>query len=190
VLFLSRIHPVKGLPMLIDAWSQVDPDGWRLVIAGPDEEGHRAEVESKVRERALADVVDFVGPVSNDEKWTLYRNSDLFVLPTYSENFGIVVAEALASGCPVLTTTGAPWQMLEEHGCGWWVEPTAEQVASALREAVERSNHDRSAMGKRGRELVKRRFSWSSIAERLVQTYRWVTSGKRGATPDWVQFQK
>jgi len=114
-LFLSRVHPIKGLPDLVEAWHRVRPEGWRLLIAGPDEGGHRAEVERLVGALDLQREVSFVGPVSDDEKWDLYRGADLFVLPTHSENFGIVVAEALGVGLPVLTTRGAPWRALETH---------------------------------------------------------------------------
>ena len=78
----------------------------------------------------------FVGPIEGEKKESAFSNADLFVLPTYSENFGIVVAEALAHGLPVLTTTGAPWSMLPERGCGWWVDATVEGIAEGLRQAT------------------------------------------------------
>jgi len=184
-LFLSRIHPKKGLPMFVEAWAQVQPEDWELVIAGPDEDNHRAEVEAKVREHELGDVVTFPGSVRGDDKWALYRNSDLFVLPTHSENFGVVVAEALASGIPALTTTGAPWQILEEKSCGWWTEPSVETIATALRDAVQRSDEERLEMGHRGRALVEERFSWERVAERLSAVYGWVC-GESGP-PDCVR---
>ena len=153
-LFLSRVHPKKGLPMLLDAWATVRPAGWTLEIVGPSEEGHRAELEEQARQLGLEEVIQFFGPVPDDEKWDVYRRADLFVLPTHSENFGIVVAEALAAGVPALTTTGAPWQDLEHHDCGWWVEPTEQALTTALREAVGASDETRWAMGRRGRRLV------------------------------------
>jgi glycosyltransferase involved in cell wall biosynthesis len=135
-LFLGRIHPKKGLPMLIEAWARVRPDGWYLHIAGPDEAGHRAEVQNAVFAAGLGEVVFFVGPIEAEKKESAFSNADLFVLPTHSENFGIVVAEALAHGLPVLTTTGAPWSTLAERGCGWWVDATVEGIAEGLRQAT------------------------------------------------------
>jgi glycosyltransferase involved in cell wall biosynthesis len=184
-LFLSRIHPKKGLPSLVDAWARVRPDGWRLVIAGPSEDGHRAEVEARVQEHGLGDVVSFPGPVADDDKWALYRESDLFVLPTHSENFGVVVAEALASGVPALTTTGAPWSVLEEEDCGWWVEPEGASLEAALADAVGRPDDERLAMGRRGRALVEARFSWSSVATKMKAAYRWVLGD--GPRPDFIR---
>ena len=107
------------------------------------------------------------------------------MLPTHSENFGVVVAEALASGVPVLTTTGAPWSVLEGEDCGWWVERNADAIRSALADAVSRSDDDRLAMGQRGRRLVEEQFSWEHVAEQLSQTYRWVIGDD--PRPDFVQ---
>ncbi|MCS3824342.1 glycosyltransferase [Salinibacter ruber] len=183
-LFLSRIHPKKGLPNLIEAWSRVQPDGWDLIIAGPDENDHRREVAAAVEEHGLGDVVSFPGPVRGEDKWALYRESDLFVLPTHSENFGVVVAEALASGIPALTTTGAPWRVLGEEDCGWWTEPKVDTIASALADAVSRSDEERLAMGQRGRGVVEERFSWAHVAEELRTVYEWIRGGR--ARPDCV----
>ncbi|MCS3668082.1 glycosyltransferase involved in cell wall biosynthesis [Salinibacter ruber] len=185
-LFLSRIHPKKGLPNLIEAWSQVQPDGWDLIIAGPDENDHRWEVVAAVKEHGLGDVVSFPGPVRGEDKWALYRESDLFVLPTHSENFGVVVAEALASGIPALTTTGAPWSILEEEDCGWWVETTVEALETALSDAASRSDSERLAMGQRGRALVEEQFSWEHVAAELRAVYEWILGDV--PRPDCVRF--
>lgn len=173
-LFLSRIHPKKGLPDLVAAWASVRPAGWRLVVAGPDDGGHRAEVERQVRAAGLDDVVSFPGPVNDEEKWALYGAADLFVLPTLSENFGIVVAEALAAGVPVLTTHEAPWRALVDHRCGWWVETGAESVAAALREATSAPPDALRAMGERGRSYVQAELSWARSARDHLALYQWL----------------
>jgi glycosyltransferase involved in cell wall biosynthesis len=185
VLFLSRLHPKKGLPMLLEAWAEVRPAGWTLELVGPSEDGHRAELEAQARRMDLADHVHFVGSVSNDEKWDVYRRADLFVLPTHSENFGIVVAEALAAEVPAITTTGAPWGDLETRDCGWWVDSDMEAIAGALREAVALEPTEREAMGRRGRRLVEEQYSWPSVAEDMAATYRWLLG--EGPRPDIIQ---
>ena len=185
-LFLSRIHPKKGLLNLVDAWAEIDPENWTLVIAGPSENNHRAEVEARVREKELEDVVSFPGAIPDDEKWDWYRDSDLFVLPTFSENFGVVVAEALASGIPAITTTGAPWRPLETENCGWWIDTGVAPLANALRDAVNRTDDERLAMGGRGRRLVEDRFSWDRVAADLAAAYRWVLG--RGPQPDCIRL--
>ena len=172
-LFLSRLHPVKGLMNLVEAWAQVRPDGWDLVLAGPDADGYRAEVEQRIDVLGL-DGVACVGEVSDAEKWERYAAADLFVLPTFSENFGIVVAEALAAGVPVITTTGAPWRELETHQCGWWVEIGIEPLAEALAEATSLPDDARRAMGARGRTLIEQEYAWSRVADEMDAVYGWL----------------
>ncbi len=173
-LFLSRLHPKKGLPILLEAWAEVRPAGWTLELVGPSEDGHRADLEAQAKRLELDSQVHFAGPVSDDRKWDKYRRADLFVLPTQSENFGIVVAEALAAEVPVITTTGAPWRDLETHDCGWWVEPRAEAIAGALRKATALDPDERRAMGKCGRRLVEEQYSWPGVAEEMTAAYRWL----------------
>ncbi len=182
-LFLSRIHPKKGLLELVDAWSIVRPAGWRMVIAGPDEGKHRAEVEARLQAKDLIKHFEFVGAVDDQEKTALYRNADLFVLPTFSENFGVVVAEALAHGLPVITTKGAPWADLETYRCGWWIDIGVDSLVNALRQAMSLTYEERREMGERGKTYVQR-YAWDSIAQRTVGVYRWLIG--KGQKPDCV----
>jgi len=170
-LFLGRIYPVKGLPMLVDAWARVRPDGWSLRIAGPDEAGHRKRVEKAVVKAGLADVISFTGPVEPHLKSSLFFESNIFVLPTHSESFGMAIAEALAHGLPVLTTTGAPWPMLEERGCGWWVQPTVEGIMGGLAQATRLDSETLQSMGENGRGFVLKEFSWDRVASLTRSTY-------------------
>lgn len=170
-LYLGRIHPKKGLLMLVEAWARVRPDGWILQIVGPDEARHRMQVERAVTTAGLNEVVHFSGPIEGANKSKTFFNADLFVLPTYSENFGIVIAEALAHGVPVLTTTGAPWSMLMDHGCGWWVNPTVDDIASGLRQATSEKKQTLQEMGKSGRKWVEAEFGWQRITKAFLTTY-------------------
>lgn len=183
-LFLSRINPKKGLPILLDAWHQVAPADWRLVIAGNDDSNHLPEVERKIRELGLQDQVEIAGPLFGEAKEAAYRNADLFVLPSYSENFGIVVAEALSYGVPVLTTTGCPWQELETYNCGWWVQPTLDGVFCGLGEALGMDVKSLKLMGARGRRLVENNYQWPGIAEAMLEFYDWLLNG--GTQPKFV----
>jgi glycosyltransferase involved in cell wall biosynthesis len=175
-LFLSRIHPKKGLPMLIAAWARVRPHGWRLRIVGPDEAGHQKDVETAVAAAGLADVVSFTGSLAGRSKTSAFFDADLFVLPTLSENFGIVVAEALAHGLPVLTTREAPWAILEEGGCGWWVDATVDGLENGLRRATNLDAATLRAMGAQGRAVVRAQFEWKSVAELMLSTYEEVVT--------------
>ncbi|MCX7049967.1 MAG: glycosyltransferase [Candidatus Sumerlaeota bacterium] len=185
ILFVGRIYPVKGLLNLVAAWGKIRASGWRIVIAGPDQAGHQAEVRRAIVDAGLEDCFEFPGSVHDEAKWSLYRTADLFVLPSFTENFGMVVAEALACGVPVITTRGAPWAELEERGCGWWVEIGAEPLAAALREAMALSDADRREMGAHGRRLVEEKYAWPGIAKQMVSVYEWVLGG--GSPPECVR---
>lgn len=186
VLFLSRIHPVKGILNLIIAWARLQPIGWKLVIAGPDQDGHQAEIQKIIDTSSIGKQVQFIGVVDDKTKWQLYEQASLFVLPSLSENFGIVVAEALAAGLPVITTKGAPWLDLVTYDCGWWVNIGVEPLVSAMREAMALSNVDRLEMGKKGRQLVQNSYAWPKIAEDMKNTYRWMLEG--GTPPNCVRL--
>ncbi len=184
VLFISRIHPKKGLLNLVKAWTAVKPVEWKAVIAGPSQGGHEDEVKDAVRSAGLSDQFEFPGPVYEGDKWELYRKADLFILPTYSENFGIVVAEALAAGVPVITTKGTPWRELEEQECGWGVDIGVEPLAAAFKQAMALSDDARREMGLRGRQLVQEKYSWPKIAQDMLSVYTWILgSGRR---PDFI----
>ncbi len=173
-LFLSRVHPKKGLPLLLEAWAKVRPKGWALHIVGPDEGGHRTELERRVEVLGLAKQVRFSGPLVGEAKEQAFCEASLFVLPTHSENFGIAVAEAMAHDLPVITTQGAPWKLLEEQCCGWWVPVSVQSIAAALDDATRRSPGELSAMGERGRAVVAERFGWEGIARQFVECYQWL----------------
>jgi glycosyltransferase involved in cell wall biosynthesis len=168
---LGRIYPIKGLPMLIEAWARARPDGWILRIAGPDEAGHQKQVEKAVIAAGLGQVVSFTGPLAYGMKKSAFFDAELFVLPTHSESFGIVVAEALAHGLPVLTTTGAPWSILPQSGCGWWVDATVDGIAEGLRQATVLDPETLWSMGAKGRALVSGQFGWKRIADLMLSTY-------------------
>jgi glycosyltransferase involved in cell wall biosynthesis len=183
-LFLSRLHPKKGVIDLIEAWARVRPAGWLLQIAGHDDGGHQADIERAIFRNSLSDLVSLTGGVSDAEKWKTYRGADLFILPTKSENFGIVIAEALACGLPVITTRGAPWQDLLRYQCGWWVDLSVEALTSAIEVATAAPIASLREMGRRGRVLVEKELSWARAAREMRQLYEWATH--QGTRPEFV----
>lgn len=170
MVFLSRIHPKKGIELLLEAWSQIQETGWTLEIAGNGDSDYIDSIKNKISFLGLVSV-KLVGPKYGDEKWNLLKSADVFVLPTYSENFGIVVVEALAMGVPVITTTGAPWQELESYSCGWWIDLSVPNLVSVIVDVMNKSPEVLYEMGERGKQLVHDRYSIESIADQLFQAY-------------------
>ena len=185
-LFLSRIHPKKGLLNLVRAWHTLQPGGWELLIAGRDEGGHLAEVQAAVRKHGLEQQIRFPGEVMEDERTKLYCDSDLFVLPSFSENFGLVIAEALSCEVPVITTHATPWQELEELRCGWWIETGAEPLVAALREAMALPPSALHEMGIRGRSLIEQKYTWEPIGKGMIEVYEWMLG--RRSPPACMEF--
>jgi len=185
VLFLGRINPVKGLMNLVCAWAKARPRAWECVIAGPNSSGHQEELEAKIAALGLQADFRFVGSVDSDAKWDLYRSADILVLPSFTENFGKVVPEALSCGIPVIATKATPWQCLVSENCGWWIDVGVEPLAHALSEATAATDVERRDMGKRGRRLVEERFSWAKIALEIRAVYEWVLGS--GPKPDYVR---
>jgi glycosyltransferase involved in cell wall biosynthesis len=246
LLSLGRLHPLKGLDLLIAAWAVVNkcanggmrecdetprqgeavpertprqgeavpertprqgaavpertprqgaavPEPWQLIIAGPDEQGTKEKlkaiseklkmkwcecVDVEARERD-AEVV-FMGPVQGEAKWALMKSADIFVLPSRSENFGIVVGEALSCGVPVVTTAVGPWGevgascgspvQMEESGL-IVVETSVEGIAQGLREMMALNDEERHELGRQGCDWVKQEFSWERVAKQMVEAY-------------------
>ena len=186
MLCLSRLHPVKGLANLLNAFHQSGlAKSWTLSLVGPDENGHRGELESLAKELRLSNSVVFMGPCNDSEKWTLFANSDLFVLPSFTENFGISIAEAMAAGIPVITTKGTPWQILEKKSLGWWAEPSVDALKRSMIDATNLSPADRVEMGHRASEYARESFSWGNVGEKMVEFYRWLLGGAH-ESPDHV----
>jgi glycosyltransferase involved in cell wall biosynthesis len=187
LLFLGRIHPVKGLDGLLRAWAIVQSrfPHWQLRVVGPDNRGYLHTMRQLAATLKLERVV-FQGALFGADKWRAYRDADLFVLPTHSENFGMSVAEALAAGTPAIVTHGAPWQGLEPHGAGWWIGSGVDPLVACLESALSCSPGEMEAMGRQGRAWMDAQFSWQRIGQQMAQTYRWLIQG--GSLPDWVRL--
>ena len=185
VVFMGRIHPIKGLKGLLEAWARLGPGNWRLILAGPDENGHLQEVLAYAKKLQIDNQVTYSGVVEGEEKAKLLQSADLFILPSFSENFGVVVAEALAYGVPVISTFGTPWRGLVENKCGWWVDAQPDALGRALSEAVTLSDEERYEMGVRGRQYA-RQFDWGQIARETSDVYHWLLG--KADRPDCVRL--
>jgi glycosyltransferase involved in cell wall biosynthesis len=188
LLFLSRINPTKGLLDLAKAWGEVGlkhPE-WHLVIGGPDERGHLAEVRRAFNENSTSKQVLFTGPLYGKDRDSILANADLFILPTHTENFGIAIAEALSAAVPVITTHGAPWEGLKTHNCGWWVPVGSDGLALALTEALTMPKLTLLEMGDHGKKWMQESFTWKVTAKSMMAVYRWLL--KQQQSPKCVRF--
>ncbi len=173
IVFLSRVHVKKGIEMLIEAVAKLGNElkTYEVIVAGEGEAGYVEALKDKVAAAGTGDMVRFVGGVYGEDKWNLLRSADVLVLPTFSENFGIVVAEALACGTPVITTKGAPWRDLVEWDCGWWIERSVGCLADALRVFLTLTDDERERMGRNGRRLVETKYSSRRMADEMFRLY-------------------
>ena len=186
LLFLSRLHPKKGVRELLDAWTVLGQNraGWKLILAGPDLDHFRPALETIVRDHQLQEDVVFTGMIEGADRDCLLGRSDLFVLPTHSENFGLVIAESLAAGVPVITTRGAPWEELATSRSGWWID--LRDLKPTMEEAMALPADARRDMGRRGRELVSGKYSWNLVASQMAEFYRWCHSA--GPVPSFLHL--
>jgi glycosyltransferase involved in cell wall biosynthesis len=182
-LFISRIHEKKGLLNLIYAWSKIDRKDWKLLIAGPDDNNFSKIFLELAVNLGVKDSITYLGEVYGEKKENLYKNSDLFILPTFSENFGIVIAEALSFGLPVITTKKAPWRDLQKYKCGWWIDIGVNPLFKSINNAISLTDKERFIMGLNGQEYI-RKYNWENSAKITNDMYLWVL--KLGKKPDCI----
>ena len=173
ILFLSRVHVKKGVNFLIEAAETLrkELEGYRILVAGEGEADYVASLNEMIRAKGLQDIVQLTGGVYGEEKWRLFQTSDFFVLPTHSENFGLAIAESLASGTPVITTTGTPWEDLKTSESGAWIEIGTQPLVETLRRFLALSDGELERMGRNGRRLIEEKYSARVMAEEIMAVY-------------------
>lgn len=173
ILFLSRVHVKKGVNFLIEAAETLrkELEGYRILVAGEGEADYVASLNEMICAKGLQDIVQLTGGVYGEEKWRLFQTSDFFVLPTHSENFGLAIAESLASGTPVITTTGTPWEDLNTSESGAWIEIGTQPLVETLRRFLALSDGELERMGRNGRRLIEEKYSARVMAEEIMAVY-------------------
>jgi glycosyltransferase involved in cell wall biosynthesis len=189
VLFLARLSPKKGIPDLLEAWhGMADRRGHELHIHGYGPASYRAYLENRISALNMEHHVKLPGPLYGEEKWRKLERSSIYALPSYSENFGITIAEALLSGLPVITSKATPWAELSSRGLGWIVGNDVAQLRDALQLAVSMDAGELQPIRNAARDYA-RKYMWAPIADRYVDTYNWIAAP--GSTrPDWVTTAK
>lgn len=175
LLFLSRIHPKKGLEILFQALAALPHRNFSLAIAGSGDPAYCQRLQAVAARLGIQDQLHWLGFVAGDRKQQLFQSADCFVLPSHSENFGIAVLEALAAGLPVMTTPGvALADQLRQHQLGWVIPPVAEHWSEALVEVLSQISQAPEAWaqgGDRGRHLAQAEFTWPPLTRQLIHHY-------------------
>ncbi len=174
ILFLSRVHVKKGIELLIESAARLksELDTYEVIVAGEGDADYIDGLKAGTARAGLGGMVRFVGGVYGEKKWAVLRDADVLVLPTFSENFGIVVTEALACGTPVITTKGAPWSDLAAWECGWWIERDVDSLVEAMKGFLALTDDERERMGRNGRRLVEAKYSSRRMAGDMLGLYR------------------
>lgn len=173
LLFLSRVHVKKGINYLIEAADILHDDlqGYKILVAGEGDADYVAYLKQQIMDKGLQDIIQLIGGVYGNKKWELFQTSDFFVLPTHSENFGLAIAESLASGTPVITTVGTPWNDLNSSNAGAWIEIGTQPLVETLRRFLSLSDGELETMGKNGRKLIETKYSAKVMAEEMMKVY-------------------
>ncbi|WP_373032900.1 glycosyltransferase [Sulfurovum sp.] len=161
VISMGRLQKVKGFDTLIDSFNNIleKHKNAKLFIAGQDE-GEEDNLRKKIRELGLKHTVFLVGQISGQDKIDFFANADLFVLPSHNENFGLVYAESLAAGTPIVASKNTPWSEVEEADCGKWVNNSVEETTQAM---IEMLGKDRELMRANSKKLAQK-YDWKNIA--------------------------
>lgn len=171
LLFLGRLDPKKGIENLISATALLSKRGifdWSLVVAGEGRADYVTRLRNLAGDAGVIRRVAFCGNLQGEKKYRAFADCDVVVIPSHTENFGQVVAEALAHARPVIASVGTPWQAIKQHECGLWVDNDPGSLASAIQKMT-RSN--RIAMGLRGRDWMTTSFSWRERARNMLTVY-------------------
>jgi glycosyltransferase involved in cell wall biosynthesis len=170
--FVGRLDPKKGIENLLAACRIVKERGaleFSLTIAGAGSPEYEAKLRDAIERSELSNEVTMLGDVRGDEKQRMFETMDVAVVPSFTENFGIVVAEALAHGAAVIASTGTPWRQVEERGCGLWVDNDPATLAAAITKI---NSMAIVQMGERGRRWMAAEFSWEGAAAEMIVLYQ------------------
>jgi glycosyltransferase involved in cell wall biosynthesis len=176
LLFMSRVDPKKGFDLLLPALEKLyqgnQPFHLLLCGANPQDRDYEASIHKTIQSAAWADSATVVGFVGGELKAEILSAADVFVLPSYYENFGIAVAEAMAAGIPVVISDQVHiWPAIQASNAGWVVPTQVEPLAEALSEALSKNSLEASRRGENARRCAKENYSWDAIAQRMLTTY-------------------
>jgi glycosyltransferase involved in cell wall biosynthesis len=169
LLYLGRLHPIKGIENLLEALKQLGKESISLDIYGTGDGDYCNSLDEMVKSLNLSNDVLFKGHLDSKDKLTAFMSYDVCVVPSYSENFGMVVAESLAHGVPVIASKGTPWKDIEKYDCGYWVDNTPESLASSIKRLF---SVNLLEMGMNGRKWMQAEYNWRYIGGQMNELYK------------------
>ena len=169
ILYLGRFDPIKGIENLIDAIALSTTPQLELSLCGSGEATYTASLFRRIEEKGLSSKIKLAGFVEGAAKTNAFEQADICVLPSFSENFGMTVVEALSHGVPVIASRGTPWQELKSRDAGDWVANDPNSLAQAIDDLAQRNLE---AMGQKGRTWMCESFDWNAVARRMADVYR------------------
>jgi len=170
LIFMGRISPKKGIENLLKAMKIMEGDSTiDLTIYGTGDDRYRKSLIKLAKKlNLLGQSVHFAGHVDGKDKKSAFLNADMCVVPSYTENFCMVVAEALGHGVPVIASHGTPWSMVEKKNCGMWVENNPEILVQTI---YEMRLLDLKNMGEAGWSWMKECYSWDVVGDKMFSVY-------------------
>ncbi|MCX7953789.1 MAG: glycosyltransferase [Bacteroidales bacterium] len=185
IAYVGLFKPIKNLDTLLLAWKKVkNKENWELLLVGQGEKNYIKKLKHLIVSEGISNSVKFIEFTTGSQKNYLMRTIDILVLPSHSENFGVVVAEALQYNIPVIASTGTPWEEINIYNCGWWVNNDVDTLAKTIEKAISLSDEERYEMGKRGRKLIEEKYNIEKITNQMINLYNWVVN--KGEKPTFV----
>lgn len=185
VLFMGRLHPKKGLDLLIPAFAQVlqqHPSAY-LVLAGPDATGYQANLVQLAKSFQIQERILFTGMLVGQQKQAMLQRADVFTLPSYSEGFSVAILEALAAAKPVVISKYCYFDEVTSVGCGQVVDTDISQLAQALNHLLALDAPARANLGQRGQQLIEHKYTWSIAAKKMMGLYQSVLADQPKLRP-------
>jgi glycosyltransferase involved in cell wall biosynthesis len=185
-LYLGRIHPIKGLELLINTWKKIDDNKTILDICGYyEDKKYYNSLKNLVKKLGISNII-FSDTVIGESKKNKFLENDIFILPSKTENFGLVVAEALSYGLPVIVSENTPWKAVKDRKCGWTINLNERNIISIINFTKTLSTKTLKNMGNNGRIFVKNKYSWDKLYTKYIDFYSWLNGG--GETPEFVDL--
>jgi glycosyltransferase involved in cell wall biosynthesis len=185
--FIGRFAPIKNIEYLIKAWAETGKNNsdWELVLIGDGDSAYKTRLLHLVKKLNIKNI-SFPGFLTGDDKEKALQSLNYLVLPSKSENFGMVVPEALIRGIPVIASKGTPWHELNSYDAGWWIDIGIQPLVNTIQKAIQLPEKQRQQMGKNGRKLVEKKYSIETVASQMLQLYKWVL--KQDTKPSFVRL--